>query len=676
MEYYNNTLAIQHGELVPDIISIANYRHYTQRGKLEVIRRGCYGTPALVKFDSLPSGVKEQIIIKYGDPKESAKKSGLAGCLEKDPKAVEFYSMYKLYDGRMLPEDYQREYVANASVLNAMHIVLNETKAIRKSKQGSCSKMWGNMTEAVMLVQNDEYPHTLPASEKRLKMKLKDYLKSGYESLISGKFCNQNTRKVTATIERLILSLYCMKNKPFSNDVHDLYLQFLGGAIEVVDLMTGEIIDRKDFIKEDGKPIVLSEATIWNYLNKPNNAAVVAKYRSGTLQYNNVYRPHFRRHSPFFAFSKISMDDRDLPRKMHNGIRVKAYYAYDVASGCVIGKSYSQKKDMSLVFECFRDMFRFIDDNGFGMPMEVEVEHHLMNEFAAELAKMFTFVRFCAPSNSQEKRAEHFNKIKKYSVEKSNHGGIGRWWAKSEAYRIDQPKSNTESNDEYKEKTFDYNELVADDMNDVNQYNNALHSNQKMYPGMTRMGVLKHNMNPDAPKINRPVLMRAIGHLTTTSVTRNQAVKVQYQEYQLSHPSIIGRLLPNNYSVQAYWLPDSNDEIKEVYIYQNDCFIDTCSLITRYNEAMAERTDADETTRQDQAKYISSYDKMIKDNKAEKTTRVEIIRNDSFEKAVNTPVEIAAVNSDSMQEKSEANYDALIEKYSGDFYTERGIESI
>jgi hypothetical protein len=673
MENFNGIIGITHGELVPEFISKYNYDNYIRRNKIEVIRRACYGTPALVKFDSLPSLIKEQVIEKYGDPKQNAKRSGLAGSLERDGKAVEFYSMYKLYDGRMLPEDYQREYVANASVLNAMHKVLSETKGIRKSKQKPCRNLyWGNMTESVMLVQSAEYPHTLPSCEKRLKMKLKEYLENGYESLISGKFCNQNTRKVTAKIERLILSLYCMKNNPFGTDVHDKYHQFLGGAIDVVDVQTGEIIDRKDFIKEDGKSIVLSEATIWNYLNRPNNRAIVDKYRTGTLQYNNEHRPHYRRHSPLFAFSKISMDDRDLPRKLKNGIRVKAYYAYDVASGCVIGKSYSQSKDMGLVFECFRDMIRFIDEYGFGMPLEVEVEHHLMNEISDQLSEMFKFVHFCAPSNSQEKRAEHFNRTKKYSIEKSNHSGIGRWWAKSKAYRIDQPKMNTETNNEYKEKAYDYNEVVADDMNDVLQYNNDLHSNQKLYPGMSRMEVLKHNMNPDAPKINRAVLMHSIGNCTSTSITRSQAVKVQYQEYQLSHPNIIGRLLPNDYTVKAYWLPDSNDEIKEVYLYQDGKYLDTCTLITRYNEAQAERTEADETTRQNQAKYISSFDSMIKTDKAEKTTRVEIIKNNDYNKAVAVPVEIVETEPVPV----ENDYDSMI-KYSGDgYYTERAIDSI
>ena len=44
------------------------------------------------------------------------------------------------------------------------------------------------------------------------------------------------------------------------------------------------------------------------------------------------------------------------------------------------------------------------------MPAQVEVEHHLVNNFADGLMKagvVFPFVRWCNPGNSQEKRAEH-----------------------------------------------------------------------------------------------------------------------------------------------------------------------------------------------------------------------------------------------------------------------------
>ena len=142
-------------------------------------------------------------------------------------------------------------------------------------------------------------------------------------------------------------------------------------------------------------------------------------------------RPHVHRHAPEFSFSKISFDDRDLPRKLKDTkVRPKAYYAYDVASQCVVGFAYNRNKNIDLVVDMFRSMFRLIERNGWGIPAQVEVENHLMSQWKEGFLKagvVFPFVRFCAPLNSQEKRAEHFNGAKKKSVEHRNHLGIGRF---------------------------------------------------------------------------------------------------------------------------------------------------------------------------------------------------------------------------------------------------------
>ncbi len=39
----------------------------------------------------------------------------------------------------------------------------------------------------------------------------------------------------------------------------------------------------------------------------------------------------------------IVLSDRDLPRPMKDGNRVKAYYAYDVVSGAVVGYAYNRE---------------------------------------------------------------------------------------------------------------------------------------------------------------------------------------------------------------------------------------------------------------------------------------------------------------------------------------------
>lgn len=128
---------------------------------------------------------------------------------------------------------------------------------------------------------------------------------------------------------------------------------------------------------------------------------------------------------------------------MKDGNRVKAYYAYDVVSGAVVGYAYNRLKTAELFLDCMRNMFRTLDRNGMYIPAELEVEHHLVSDFADGLMQagtVFPLIHWCNPGNSREKRAEHFNRAKKYGVEKRTQVGIGRWYARLEANRPKEEK--------------------------------------------------------------------------------------------------------------------------------------------------------------------------------------------------------------------------------------------
>lgn len=131
----------------------------------------------------------------------------------------------------------------------------------------------------------------------------------------------------------------------------------------------------------------------------------------------------------------------------------------------------------------FRSMFRLIERNGWGIPAQVEVENHLMSQWKEGFLKagvVFPFVRFCAPLNSQEKRAEHFNGAKKKSVEHRNHLGIGRFYARNEKYRTESKKISDELNDTYEDQEYyTWEQLITEDMMDVREFNNSPHPNQK-----------------------------------------------------------------------------------------------------------------------------------------------------------------------------------------------------
>lgn len=625
-------LVLSLGEWQKAGLSYSIYENDRKRGYLTTTGRACQGREVEIVYNNLREERRQMIDAAFGsDIRRMADRPSLLDHIKPDVAARDFFTCYRPDGDATHYTKRINEYINDATLLNAMRSLLNERNAYRRTRNGSTQSKEAFFAEQIAALSDPEiiekYPNTLPASVRRLKQKYDNYLKSGYGSLISAKFANDNARKVTAKIEKLLTALYSMPNKPFCNTVGDLYDMFLNGALHVYDKESGELFNPEEFYR-NGKPVPLSDTTIKNYLNQALNRASEDKRRNDGLYYNNTHRPHHHRRAPQYSFSKISMDDRDLPRLLVGGDRVKAYYAYDVASGCVVGAAYSRKKDETLFIDCLRDMFRMIDRNGFGVPMEVEVEHHLVNHFTDTLMRagaLFPFVRWCAAGNSQEKRAEHLNRAKKYGTEKQlQEQPIGRWYAKHEAYRTPTKKVNNE----YVERQYEFDVLVAEDLAAIRAFNNSVHPRQKTYGGMTRWEVLRNNLNPALRPLEKASVYRYIGDRTECSVVRSQYVRVQHEKYQLASPEIIGLLKPYDLNVTAYYMREENGDIPQVYLYQGDTFLCTCNKIVAYNEAACEQTDEDRANMRRQAAYVAKYDRMIKERQP---ARVGLLRPEVLE---------------------------------------------
>lgn len=616
MEYYNGKLCISMRELADNgVMTMAYCNKLATRKKIDIARRGDRGGCALVVVDSFPPRYKEDIYTRFPDSDSVRLAGWFRSNYEIDQSAVVFFHDPEKTGLDLKPEKI-REYVTNASVLNTC-IRLYENARIYQRIAGD-KYDWGKMAAAVDSLRT-QFGHTLPGSMLRFRKKVAEYKRDGYGCLISGKFGNQSARKVDYKTERLILGIAVLPNKPFNTNVAEMYNQFVCGELDVYDPETGELFNPDDFTDKNGEPRVLSETTINNYLNKPKNRVLIEHKLSSWTTFMHEQMPHVHRHAPEFSFSKISFDDRDLPRKLKDTkARPKAYYAYDVASQCVVGFAYNRNKNVDLVVDMFRSMFRLIDRKGWGCPAQVEVENHLMSQWKDSFLKagvMFPFVRFCAPQNSQEKYAEPMNGAKKKTVEHRNHLGIGRFYAKDRHYRTEGRKVFDELNDTYEDKQYySWDELVADDMRDVMEFNNSLHPNQKKYPGMTRWQVLEANMNPNLEPINKAVLARFIGDHVETSVRRNSYCRVGYTDWWLSGTEVLERLAPNNWKVDAYYLTDDDGNITDVYIYQNGMLMDKLQNVGTFNTADCEQTDADRTVFVEQQKKISGFNAYIKNN--------------------------------------------------------------
>lgn len=618
MQYIPNTKtpALTYGEFVPAIMSEENYKKARQRGKISVHGLGGNGRSVLIEFYTLPPKYREIAEVKYGDPAEYIASQPIKGLLKHDGVARQFFADYKLADGRNLPLEYQLKYSRQCEWLNVIKLALTDKKVLKDTLNITVAQFW----EAVVkLIANDkEYEHKLPTSIDRLQRRYRVYVKEGYVSAVEAwRFGNDYARMVTPKIEGLLLALYAQPHKPYMKDVCIDYKKFIRGDKQVVDLTTGEQFDPLEFYV-DGKPYEVGESTVDYYVKKPMNEAIVNEGRMSKLAYNTLYRPSVSRIAAYYAFSKITMDDLDIPFKDHEGKRpVKSYQIFDVASGAVIGVSFSRDKNIELIREALRDMFRLIIRMGWGVPWEIEFEKHLTTAMTGGVDEdgtlyddiltpgaVFPATRMCLGGNAKEKKAEGVIRVKKYGQQKKRPGFQARHYAKLLTNRLNKDQDRVR---------YSYEEMVDNELSDIYTHNHELHPKQDLYPNMTRWQVLEQNQNPLLPKYQAQTVMQFIGYRTETSI-RAGIARVQYNNYELPDMHLIGNQRYNG-KIEAYYLPDENGEIKSVYLFEDGRFLCEAMLQERFHEAIIEQDEHDRAIMEHQWGKQKQFDKMIREGK-------------------------------------------------------------
>ncbi|MDR1370916.1 MAG: hypothetical protein LBJ72_12465 [Dysgonamonadaceae bacterium] len=622
-------------------------------GLLSIYRRGIQGN-TLINVRSIKRPDRLQAIEStLGRINEKTEKKSIFK-FEIDTEARSFFLLQRKPDGSTLDPKKIEEYVNRASIFNGIKKGLEIHTNARASK-GRCPKkgdFWAAATEWYQ-EQSEKYSCTPIGNSRSLERIFKYYLSAGYKSIIHKGTGNDSARIVSNSIEKLFLALWRTNDKPFVSRVHELYLEFISGSKELFDKSTGEIFNPEDF-RHKGRAMEVSPATVWNYLKDVVNETSVFADRNGNFDYTVKKRPHQHRKPGRYTLSKISMDDVAMSRKSVRGWVYK-YIAVDVVSGYWFRPAYIVgKPNHNTVIESFRNMFCELNELGLPMPGELEVEYHLMKDFDW-LGELFPFVRFC--ESPVEKRAEHAIKSLKYGVSKKEGHTRGRWYSRHEAYRSVRNKMSGD----FVEPEFQPQTIIADDLSDIEKYNNSLHPLQKTYPGMTRKQVLLANINPNLKKIDNWHLLRYIGNETETSVRNNDYCCVANEKFELTDFNSLKRLKPNNTEVMAYWLPNEAGSVEKVYLYQDNNYIGEALNRSKfdYNECAIERTEDDEAAMLHQNKRNSQFDKFIKDHKAG-IAKIGHQNSDISETILAIPVEIA----ETIQPKGMDEYEYEITDYS------------
>ena len=164
MEYYGKILCISKDDLTRDdrpdnnteneylapIMTISCFDVMVYRKKLLVVRKGIgRGVTALVSVESLPSPYKEKVKAKYGNMSAEILRNWFGVHFEIDSEAMSFYSRFRFEDGKELTLEQQQEYTINASTLQAVVALMNDTKMQRAVMNNNRIK-WDEMAGAII----------------------------------------------------------------------------------------------------------------------------------------------------------------------------------------------------------------------------------------------------------------------------------------------------------------------------------------------------------------------------------------------------------------------------------------------------------------------------------------------------------------------------------------------
>lgn len=442
MEYYGNIIAVTVEDLTggnDPVMTRYNYRQLQQRGRINVLRPGKgYGSYALIEYASLPERFKVRFVEKYGNPEDIMKKEQ-AG-LPQDQAAQRFFYDHILPNGEHIPENKQEEYTINARVLNALQEMFNTQKAMRRACNNNTPVIWANIFK-VSEELRDTYHHSLPRSEARLRDKLREYGKEGYACLVSGKFGNKNTTKITKAAERQIIALRRSRVPVYT----------LPQILEEYN----RIAEKKGW-----KPLK-SETSLRQFLERPDIKPQWYDAVYGELASKQLFSRHNKTLMPSMRDSLWYGDGTKLNLfyKAYEGgkLVVKTAFVYEVADAMndtLLGYAIGKSENFDLQYRSFR---MAIETSGH-KPYEIVTDNQggqtsgVAKAFFASIAHVS---RTTSPYNPQSKTIERlFGQFQQQVLIKNWRFTGGNISAK-EAWRVDREFIDTN-----KESLYTYEELL------------------------------------------------------------------------------------------------------------------------------------------------------------------------------------------------------------------------
>ena len=343
MEYHDNKLCTTYEECSggeSPIVKEGTLRSWLSRGLVQYARRAKgRGVKALIDVMTMPKEIQQELIARYGLPEKPSLKAEVVE-VARDVKALNYFNQYRYYNGQgeeqSLPSDIILEYTLNASVLN---VLIQEEKRLRAmgNKLNNNRTDIGGILISLSEALRTEYGHSLPASERRLREKLRDYKKKGYATLISRAMGNSNSTKITEEAGEYLIALKLSKLPTLSHE---------------------DILEAYNYkCQETGWKPLESIQALRNYLYSP---AVKPKWYGGRVGELSAYQVYGYKH-------KTTMPERRDSLWYIDGTKLNLYYnkdgklatamvveVIDAYSDCLLGYAITEAEDFQAQYKAVR----------------------------------------------------------------------------------------------------------------------------------------------------------------------------------------------------------------------------------------------------------------------------------------------------------------------------------
>ena len=372
---YNNTICVSTSDWVAAGLPYDSFKWDSKRGDLQIVRRGINGNTLIDVRSIRRPDRRAKIEAAFGKIEEKAPVIPFLGRVKPDQKAKEFFDNYTYGDGKHLDERLKTVYCNGAAVLNALHEVYREHRAARLSAGSRVSQGYF-MEAATKFAQEakESWPHNLPKSAKRLDIVFKEYLKSGYVSLISGKIGNLSAEKLNEAGQQWVLARW-------ATPIDKLTLSQLFDAYNAKAVLEG------------WQPLK-SEQTLRNFLERPDIKALWYGTRRGELKAKEAFVPQHRtllascRDANWYGDgTKLNYFYRDEDGKVST---CNVYEVVDEYSECLLGFAISKTEDFAVQYKAYRMALDFSGQKPFQVTFDNQGGHKKLvsEQFFAKMAHL------------------------------------------------------------------------------------------------------------------------------------------------------------------------------------------------------------------------------------------------------------------------------------------------